>query len=313
MGIFSRFFSRHSDDPEILPAIERAVMQVDPNLARGYGYPARYREAVTHALEYARSLAESLPGPVTLNRKSFAADPLVHAIFPDPDAIDEALRESHAMIDFRRSHPGSPEIYALMGMRRMEKNLMGYELSGDMLQADAIRKVVYFTTHTIESPARSEARSRHLVAMRFFDSLVASVVRKTALRRQAMSELSRRKDLISAKLRLASPEARETLEKSLMEVVLEMQQSAEGLDVRHHIEDFETVLFNPEQYLGLDRTALNIDGMGIQLDGKPGDNAIVFNDLLGFDRRRWTVTMVRCTDVDDSGPAKGAYPRRLSL
>ncbi len=311
MGLLTRLFSRHEADPEILPAIERAVTRVDVNLVMVGGYPEKYRKPVESGLEYARHLASILPGPVTLDRKSFATDPLVHAIFPDPDSIGETFRESHSMIGFRRENPESTEVFALMGMRRMEKRRMGYELSGDLLKRDSMQKVIYFTSHTIENPAGSEEHSRDLIGLSFFDSLVASVAKRMNRRREEMSLLSSEKDLLASSLHGADPAERERIGKELERIVREMQQCAQSLDLRQAVTDFEEVLLHPEKYLGLDRTELSLDGMGIRQD--ESGNAIVFSDLFGYDRRRWTVTMVHCSQIGPGSAEPGAFPRKMTI
>ena len=317
MGIFSVLFDRKDshDSPELLPAIERAVSQVDPNLRTVHGYPDKYRKCVGNALDYVRNLASALPDPVAVSRRAFALDPLVHALFPDPDSVSATFRESRAMIDFQKKNPGIHEFYALMGMRRREKTLIGCELAGNMVSNEAMHKVVYFTSHTIENPAQSEQQSRELIALSFFDRLVSAVAKQVALRREAMHALSREKDLLTVELRLADQETRASLEQSLENIVNEMQKSAASLDLRHHIEDFESVLLNPGHYLELNRTELILDDMGIRRQEEDAIHGkqIIFNDLLGFDRRRWTVTLIHCSkmEFDDAGTI--TFPRSLAI
>ena len=83
MRVFGHLFG-HRDKkelPGLLPAIERAVLAVEPLLKQIGGYPDSYRKPVAVALEYARSLAASLPGPVMINRESYAMDALYMHFF----------------------------------------------------------------------------------------------------------------------------------------------------------------------------------------------------------------------------------------
>jgi len=197
MGIFSHLFGLdQKDTPDLMQAIERAISGVEPLLKEARGYPAAYRKPVRTALEYARSLALSLPGPVAVNLESYARDSYVHAIFPSMDFVSEAFRASRAIQDYLHENPSTDEAYALMGMRRFEKTMMGMELSGQVIQRDVPQNVVYFTSHTIVDPAPSEALARNRVAWGFFNNLVGNVAKRVASRKQEMQSKMQEMDLL---------------------------------------------------------------------------------------------------------------------
>ena len=78
-----------------------------------------------------------------------------------------------------------------------------------------------------------------------------------------------------------------------------MQATSDSLELRNFIADFEAVMLHPEEHLRMVETPIVLDSMGIRRD--VGDTsrgeAIVFSDLIGYDRRDWTVTMVRCNNL----------------
>lgn len=319
MGVFGRLFGREGrqDSPGLRPAIDRAIDSVEPLLRQAKGYPADYRKPVAAALEYAQSLAASVPGPVSVSRESYARDTLVHALFPDIDYVGEAIGSSVALRDYLRELHAGRDLYALMGMRRFEKSVVGMELSGAVVQRDVAQKAVYFTSHTIENPAPTEQQARELVAMSFFDNLVGRVKSLVLQRKQDKQGLLLEKDLLMAKLRTASDRDRPMLEKQLDEQLKSLQAAFGALESGQYIEDFETVLLQPQRYLRLDQAPINIDSMGIRREGDDAERgrAIMFNDLIGYDRRDWTVMMVHCTNLRaDSFAAKldKAY-RRLAI
>lgn len=287
------------DIPGLLPAIDRAVSKVEPLLKQTGGYPGIYRKPVATALEYARNLAASVPGPVEINRESYARDPLVHALFPSLDFIQDAFTTSRALQDHYHEFPSADKLYALMGMRRFEKTVAGMELSGETIQRDVIQKVVYFTSHTLEDPAPSEEQSRQQVTWSFFDSLVGKVVKQVEMRKQNKQSQLQQKDALIARLRTADAETRPALEEQLSGLIAGIQSATSALDLRNYIEDFEAVLLHPEQHLRLTRIPMVLDRMGIRLDGDGADQegVITFNELIGFDRRDWTVTMVYCSNM----------------
>jgi len=319
MGVFRHLFGldQKKDIPELLSAIERAVSGVEPLLKQTHKYPEAYRKPVITALEYARSLAHGVPGPVAVNLDSYANDAYVHAIFPSMDFVSEAFRASRAIQDYLQENPSIDEAYALMGMRRFEKTMMGMELSGQVIQRDVPQNAVYFTSHTIVDPAPSEQQARDRVAWGFFNNLVGKVAKRVALRKQEMQSQLQEMDLLKARLHAANAETRPALEKELSRMLASIQTTTRSLDLHNYLDDFEAVLLNPEQHLRLNKSPMILDNMGIkrESDGTAQGEPIIFNDLIGFDRRDWTVTMVYCRNIQSETFAtrlETAY-RRLSI
>jgi len=319
MNMFGHIFSHGGvkDSPELLNAIDRAVSAVEPILKQMGGYPDHYRKPVSVALEYAHRLAASVPGPVTVNRESYASDHFVHALFPDIKAIKETVCSSLALQDYQREFPVCNELYALMGMRRYEKTVVGMELSGQMVQRDVVQKAVYFTSHTIDNLAPSEQQARERVAMSFFDRLAGKVKKRVELRKQERQSQLVEKDMLLAQLHAANAHERPALEEKLAGMMDSLQSTVSSLELSHYAEDFEAVLLHPEEYLRLDQTAIVLDSMGIRRakdDAERGE-AILFSDLIGYDRRNWTVTMVHCSNLQNESFADKldrAY-RRLAI
>lgn len=303
MGLFGNLFGNDSkgDNPELLSAIERAISGVEPLLRQVSGYPENYQKPVAAALEYARILAASVPGPVMIDRESYAKDAFVHIIFPSIDSVTEAICSSVALQDYLREFPDVNDLYALMGMRRFEKSLVGMELSGQTIQRDVVQKVVYFTSHTLENPATSEQEARDRIAASFFDSLVGKVKRRVEERKQQRQAQLLEKDKLMGHLRSANDLEKPALEKELARILSSIQSAINSLELGNYIGDFEAVLLNPEQYLRLERRPAILDSMGIRRDGNGAGRGeeFVFNELVGYDRRDWTITMVRCSNLQN--------------
>ena len=302
MDLFRHLFGlNQKDPPELLSAIERAVSLVEPQLKHSSQYPKAFRKPVRTALDYAHNLAYSVPGPIAVNLDSYAHDAYVHAIFPSMDHVSDAFRASHAIQDYLRENPATDEIYALMGMRRREKATMGIELSGEVIQRDVPQNVVYFISHTVVDPAPSERQSRERVAWGFFNNLVRKVTERMAQRKQELQSQQQEMDLLMARLHAADAQSRPALQKELSRMLSSLHALTRSLDLSNYLDDFKDVLLNPEQHLRLDQFPMILDSMGIKREagennqGKP----IIFNDLIGFDRRDWTVTMVHCHRIRD--------------
>lgn len=296
--MFENLFG-HKQALDLLPAIERAISNVEPLLKQTNGYPDAYLAPVSSALKYAHALAFSLPGPVTVSREAYASDPLVHALFPSIESVTEAISSSLSLQNHLLQAPTDGDLFALMGMRRQEKTVVGMQLSGQLVQHDVVQDMVYFTSHTIDNPAAGEVQARELVAMSFFDRLIDKVTQRIAQRKQDKHELLLEKDALMARLRTADERAHPELEDELARLMERLQTAIGTLELEHYAEDFAAVLLDPTQYLRLDQTPIKLDRMGIRHSDEDAaqGKVIVFDDLIGYDRRNWTVTMVRCSNI----------------
>ena len=301
MGMFGQLFGHGGKKvpPELLSAIERAVSNVEPLLKQTSGYPENFHKPVAIALEYTRSLAARLPGPVMVDRESYANDAFVHAVFPSIDSVTEAIYSSLDLQDYLREFPEIEELYALMGMRRFEKNTVGMDLSGQTIQRDVVQRLVYFTSHTLENPSPSEQQARNRVAMSFFDSLAGNVKKRVEGRKLEKQSQLLEKDLLVARLRTANAQDRPALEEALARTLNRIQSTISSLELSNYADDFSVVMLNPEQFLRLDKKQIILDSMGIMRDGDDASRGeeFVFNELIGYDRRDWTVAMVRCSNL----------------
>lgn len=319
MRLFDLLFGhwQAKDTPALLAAIDRAVNQVEPLLKQNGRYRKIYRKPVISALEYANSLAASVPGPVAINRQTFASDAFVHALFPSVDVVKDSFCASKAVGNYYREFPETNEIYALMGMRRVEKNIIGAELVNETIQRDVVQKIIYFNNHTIENLAPTEKQARELIAMSFFDSLLAKVKTRVDERKQVMQVLMQEKDIVDARLRTANAQQRPALKKALSKLITEMQSTAVTMDLRNYIDDFEAILLHPQQHLRLNQIPMFLDSMGIKRESfdSSRDKEVIFTELFGYDRRNWTVTMVHCSSFKSEtfkNTLEKAY-RKLSI
>ncbi len=319
MGLLSHLLGldHEPEIPGLAEAVERAVSRVEPHLKQISAYPKAFRKPVARALAYSREIAATIPGPVEINRAAYVQDHFVHALFPSVDFIQEALCSSQAMREFHGENPATREIYALMGMRRWEKSTLGMELLGQMVQKDVLQNVIYFTSHTVENPSTSPDETREKASWSFFDKLTGLVAKRIEARKQEKADLLREKDWLTARMHEATEDKRGALAEEMAQLLKRTQNLVASLDLGNYLEDFETIFLHPEQHLRIEKVAMFLDDMGIKREpgeGAPGD-PVEFNDLIGFDRRQWTVTLVHCSDVRVESYAErleAAY-RRLSV
>ena len=283
------------DDPRLSEAIERAVDRVEPRLKQASGYPGRYRSAIALALRYSDQLAGAIPGPLKLGPEHFNRDPLVRAVFSRQGDIHRMLLRSKTMREFHRGTDDGPDIYALMGMRRSEKKIFGMEIEGEMLRRDVAQQSITFSDHILSCITSEETDARALVAWRIFDGLIAQVANHIDSLRQEKIRISQRRDEVLARLHGANAEDRAALDQEASQLLTLLTEATQRLNLDHLPALFDTLLRTPETLVRLEQRQFRLDAMGIQrTQADTGiSHALTFTDLLGQDRRRWSVALVR--------------------
>ena len=283
------------DDPRLLEAIERAVDRVEPRLKQAGGYPGRYRGAIALALHYSDQLAGAIPGPLELDPEHFNRNPMVRAVFPMQEDIQRMLLRSKTMREFQRGPDDGPDIHALMGMRRYEKNIFGMEIEGEVLRRDVAQQSITFSDHNLSCITSEETGARALVAWRIFDSLIAQVANHIESLLQEKIQVGQRRDEVLARLHGANAEDRAALLQEASQLLTLLTVATQRLNLDHLPALFDTLLHTPETLVRLEQQQFRLDAMGIQRNQADTgiSHALTFTDLLGQDRRRWCVALVR--------------------
>ena len=300
MGLLNTLLGAHhqGDAPEFTHAIAWAVDRVDPVLKQMGGYPERYRKPVAHALEYAHALAARIPGPVSVTPESHSADPIVHTMFPLREDLHVAMDNSRAMQEFFQTYPDAHEVYALICMRRKTKAMLGMELEGEILRRDVPQEAVYFTDYTVAEPGLTESETRQRIAQGFFESLVIHVRNRVEARKLDKLALARERDELLARLHGLPAPRRAGIEQELQAVLDRLTECVADLELARYPKDFDAILLEPEKYLFIEQAGMNLDSMGIvRRPDTSGSNEFVFYDLIGRDRRRWTVALMYCNQI----------------
>jgi hypothetical protein len=129
---------------------------------------------------------------------------------------------------------------------------MGMAMCGDMVQADAPQKLLYFADHTLRAISADLDETRRRLKLAGFDSLADGF----AARRNEAHDRS-------------APAA---------QVLAELCQW----------------LMTAEDHLRLEPVSVTVDLLGVEATGPgPGLHQISFPELIGQDRRRWTLVLVR--------------------
>ena len=157
-------------------AIEHLVDGIDPTMRAVIGYKKKLWQAVDEVLIYIDKLVANIPGPVECNRKSFATDPLVNAIFATAGDIQKTFSQSEAVRAFfdEPMNVNVDECYALMCMEKEERTGFGVEMEGGVVKKDVPQVSVNFSAHNILSPAATESEVRSCLKQCMFDALISN-------------------------------------------------------------------------------------------------------------------------------------------
>lgn len=282
------------DDAAVAGCVEEAVDLIEPKLRLAAGYARRLHAPVARLLAHAEDFATRVPGPVELSRRSFGADPLVHALFGSADDLPRTLALSVAVRDYlARAPAASGELFALMGVRRAEKSILGVELQGEVIRRDVPQVAVYFRDHTLTGPAASEALARRFLARSAFESVVLRAADELAELRQRRATLEAEGSMLRARRRSAPEDAALHAKCAGNEAALGAARSA--LQWPAVLARAVALIADPARHLRLEDVALTLSRMGIRgssASSEPMDT-IRFPELVGRDRRRWVVLLVR--------------------
>lgn len=306
MGIFSYLTGWRNKQPALgeaeRRAIGHAVALVDPLLNTVSGYQRQLAGAVRHALAYCDGLVAGMPGPIAINARAFAADPLVHALFATADDIAAMLGKSRAVREFLAESAGAlvgagtGEFHALLGMRRQEKNVMGMSLQGEIVRADIPQKLLYFFDHTLRGLSADLDETRCRLRQAAFDSLVQGFAAQLAEMRGERQELHSEWDMLRARLKTRTADTHARDRQSLEALEQRLRLATEALAPERVLNSLSDWLAAPELHLHLDPTTAYVDRMGVLSDAASHDSQVStlsFSELIGRDRRHWIVLIVR--------------------
>ncbi|MCC7219096.1 MAG: hypothetical protein IT490_00005, partial [Candidatus Contendobacter sp.] len=166
--------SGKNDDATIRAAIERVVDGTDPRLRAVRRYQHKLRGAVECAIDHAVTLIDQLPPAIDASHRSFVASPQLRAAFASPDRLRETLSFSKHTRNYQQQSAGPlpAELYAVLGMERVEKTVLGIELHGDLVRRDVPQTTVSFCNQRLACLTDSEQATRRELIQRAFDSLI---------------------------------------------------------------------------------------------------------------------------------------------
>ncbi|MDX9945083.1 MAG: hypothetical protein RBS35_09890 [Azonexus sp.] len=307
-------------DPETSAALSRVIGMVDPLVRAAPRLEKHLLNGVEHALSYCRGLVDALPGPIEINRHSFSADPLVHALFATANDIDEMLGRSQAIRDFlQRPECWASDCFcAMLAARRQQKTQLGLARQGDVIRSDVPQVVLYFSDQTLIEPCCDPEMARQRLQARALDSLLQTFnqhVEHLRHERQSLrTDLNSEHAFFSAmRQHRTQSEEEEQHTRRLVTLDVRLRQNNESLMPEALADLLADFLRHPENALSLKPVSVRIDRLGIVHNDDPEDNdaqTIVFPELTSRDRRQHLATLVRISRTEALAAVEQARDRQ---
>lgn len=309
MGIITNltaWLQRPAPDTATLQAIERVVDRVDPRLRVVSGYQRKLAAAVRGALDYCDGLVQEIPGPIDIDVRAFGRDPLVHAFFAAPEDIGRMLGTSREVREFvaAREKCCGESFYALIGMRRKEKTVIGLGLQGEMIREGTPQRLLYFADHTLRELSTDPVTTRGGLRESSLDSLAGSfATHLDALRRERIDIHTawEQERAFARSVAAKAAAAADAHAHRRFELEAGLRELAGSLEPARVLEALSAWLADPAPHLHLVNTSVAVDRLGVlsrPAAGDPDVQVLNFPELVGRDRRRWIVMLARIARED---------------
>jgi len=270
----------HYPESLIDAAIERTVDGTDPRLRAVFGYKKHLRPSVIHAIDHVVALVDGISAPLPAGRSDYNADMRLKALFATADRMQEVFGNDVALNEFRRGpDKGAERVFALLLAERVEKNVLGMELAGDMLRRDVVQVSVSFRRHRLIDITSNEADTRRQLKRRAFDHLLTLALTRIAEVHGERADLARQRDLLRRKLSALKcggcsfDEAEgaqlepKVLDAELQEIETELKNlGTDAGALQGRLDIVADLLDHAEQQLWAEDSVIHLDNMNIRRD-----------------------------------------------
>jgi len=301
-------------------ATERAVDGTDPRLRALSGYKKQLRLYSIQGIDQVGALVDSIRVPVPAGRNDFSADPRLMALFASADHMLEVYGSDAALNEFRASPAASAEhVIALLLMERVEKNVLGMDMDGDMLRREVAQVAINFRSHRLLEPSANEADTRRQLKRRAFDHLLTLALTRIAEAQGERADLARQRDLLRRKLstlerggwsfeavECARPDP-DALNAELQEIETELTKLGDDSGaLQARLDIVVDVLGQAGRQLWIEDRVMHLDRMNIQRDTQDASaQRVALQELINARGRRLAVLLVSL--------APGELPQREDM
>jgi hypothetical protein len=308
------------DKELMLRGIERVVDGTDIRLRAVSHYRRKLWNPVERTIDFVVTFVNALPPAIVADRQGYMTDPRLRALFASPESLREVLSFSDGTRNYLKQAPDPlpAELFAGLGAVRVEKNVLGIEMDGEILRRDVPQTVVNFCDHRLGFLTDNERDTRRELMRRAADYLIATAlnrltasrVQKTQLEQQQRKLLLQKANLLKKAQvgleSLAGPATTEpvdlaTLEQQLQDLETELGQlRADSATLDKHLAKVAATLSEPEKYLRMESVSLTLDHTNTKVpaDSPRVANAMTFEEIVMGKDRRVAALLVRFPSSD---------------
>ncbi len=290
-GIWNQYQARRTNEKMLRQATEQVVQVADPGIRLAPRYRKILRTPIAGAMEYFKSIIDAIPGPVSLSRGRYHADPLVRALFASPDELEEMLHINPGIISLR-DQGLTGDVVALLTMRQQEKTIFGHQQVGNLVMRDMAQRAVSFTDHLIVAPSSDIDRTKAGIVNRGLEVLATVAMERITTLRAKKAELQEKREYLKAVVKILGgknsrlemfatpdPEKWEKLhkaEKTLIEIEKELAELLKKIAYpEQSLEYLEKIVRKPDDLMTVQNQTFRLNWMGVRVEGMPeseGDN-----------------------------------------
>lgn len=285
-------------------AIERVVDGIDPRLRLLSGYRKRLREPVMTAIDQVIRIVDALPAPVSAAAADFSAHAQLASFFVSAEHMREVLGNDSQLDAYRCGlidTDVTPSLLLLM--EHHEKNILGVELSGDMLRNDVAQVSVSFSAHRVIEVASDAAELRKQLKRRAFDHLIGLALQRIGEINDEKDSLGKQRALLKTKhtllrkggLGFEQPaDALAKVEAELADLDAQLQAlNPEGNALESQLAVAAGILGEAPKQLWNEHFEIHIDRMNIRRQaGEDGARLLALDEIGNARGQRLTALMI---------------------
>ncbi len=302
-------------EPELVQIATEAIIEsVDPRLRVVSGYQAKLKPGVVRTIVHLREIAKDLPQPIDVSCGAWGADPQLNAFFACAADVPTILGRSAQLREYFESpvNAGVSEVYTLLGMLRIEREVFAPALVDGMLRHDVAQTTLSFSKHTLIAPAPDFMACRRAVGVLIFKRLAALALERITALGERATELEQRKAMLGARLRLlnlkrdgieqvagGADESAEiaSIERELKATADEFVEAKTRLStLTTRLEHVNAIFNSPADYVNLARVDVRVNRMGykVKADADEPSTDLKLCELSIGEGLRAVIAFVRC-------------------
>jgi hypothetical protein len=196
----ARKLSRREEDA-LAQAIDQVVQASAPVMCGLRDCRRDLRSPVEAALSYLQQAIDAIPGPTPLSPGNWDREPLLKALFVNPEEMSALLADDPRLKSFF-AQQGASRASALLTATKKERTIFGTAADGSLVRRDVPQTAVEFYDHRIIDPAAAAAETRIALKNRALNALVTQVLERLLQLRALKDELKEQQRILSIKLKI---------------------------------------------------------------------------------------------------------------